>query len=120
MNYLKTVYKPILYTLSIIFISVFILTILSYFNILNYNLTTYTKFLISIISFILGGYKIGLISTKKGYIEGIKLSIILILIMIIISIIFNTFKYKSIIYYLILIISSSIGSMIGINKKNKD
>ena len=83
-------------------------------------MTTYIKFIIGIISFIIGGYFIGNKSTKKGYIKGIKFSLILIIFMIIISIIFNTFKYKSIIYYLVLIISSTIGSMIGINKKNKD
>ena len=120
MNYIKSIYKPLLYTFSIIFISCFIYTVFSYFNIISYNLGLYIKLLISVIAFFIGGFIIGKNSIKKGYIEGIKLSLILIVIMIIISIIFKVFKYKSIIYYLVLILSCVIGSMIGINKKNKD
>ena len=121
MKLIASIYKPLLYMLSIILISSIILTIFSYFNILNYNITIYIKLLIGIISFIIGGFIIGKNSIKKGYIEGIKLSIIAIIIMIIISIIFKVFKYKSIIYYLVLSVSCIIGSMIGINKKkNKD
>lgn len=120
MNYLKTIYKPLLYLFSTILILNLIITILSYFNIFSCNMTIYLKFITGIIAFIIGGYKIGQKSSKKGYLEGIKLSLIGILLMIIISIIFKGFKYRSIIYYLVLIVSSIIGSMIGINKKNKD
>ena len=120
MNYLKNIYKPFSYLFLIIIGSTFFITILSYFNILNHNISVYLKFLTSIIGFFVGGFLIGKKSIKKGYIEGLKFSLIIIFIMILISIIFKSFKYKSLIYYLILIISSIIGSMIGINKKNKD
>ena len=120
MNYLKTIYKPLLYLFSTILILNLIITIFSFFNIFSCNITIYLKFITGIVAFIIGGYKIGQKSLKKGYLEGIKLGLIGIIIMIILSIIFKGFKYRSFIYYIVLIISSVIGSMIGINKKNKE
>ncbi len=61
-------------------------------------------------------------SKNKAYIEGIKFSLIYILLSIIISyfIYHNSFSIKSIIYYFTIIISGILGSMVGINlKKNK-
>lgn len=119
MNYLRKVFKPIVLTITFIVIAVFITTLLNYFNILNYKLTIYLKFITSIISFFIGGLMIGYKSKKKGWLEGIKFSLIIISFMIIITLLLNEFEYKSLIFYNILLISSIIGSMFGITK-NKD
>ena len=59
-------------------------------------------------------------SKQKAYIEGIKFTSIYIIISIIFSfIIKNPFTIKLIISYLSLLLSGIIGSMIGINLKNK-
>ena len=117
MNYLKKIYKPLIYTFSIIIISTLIITALSYFNIINYKISIYLEIITGVIVFLIGGIKIGKLSNKKGYIEGLKFGLIILILMFIISLIFNLFKYKSLIYYLLLLISSIIGSMLGINKK---
>ena len=68
----------------------------------------------------LGGYKLGQKSNKKGYIEGIKLGIIFSIFLVIFNYLAfdNPFKIKYLLFYIILITSSSLGSMVGINKKN--
>ena len=67
---------------------------------------------------------IGIITGKntnsKGYLKGLLVSVICILILTLLSIIFKfTLNINSIIYYIILIISTIFGSMLGINKKTK-
>lgn len=119
MNYLKKVFKPIVFTILFILISLLIITLLNYFNILGYKLTIYLKFILGIIAFILGGFQIGIRSSKKGWLEGLRYSLIIIIPIIIISIIIRSFEYKCLIFYSILIISSVIGSMFGITK-NKE
>ena len=74
-------------------------------------------FNIIIISFFISGFILGKKTINKGYLEGIKLSIITIIIMIILSIILHSFKISNILYYLITSISIIFGSMIGITKK---
>lgn len=117
MNYLKRIYKPFIFVVVFILISTFLVTLLNFFNILNYKLTIFAKFLMTIIAFFIGGFKIGKISKKQGWLEGIKFSMFLIIPMVIINLVLKSFEYKALIFYLILIISNIIGSMFGINKK---
>lgn len=119
MKYIKKFFNPLLFTITFLIISIFILTILNYSNILNYSLTRYLKFILAIISLIIGGIKIGNRSYKNKWLEGTKFGFIIILFMIIISLIINKFYYKNLIYYFILLISSTIGGMIS-KGKNKE
>ena len=106
------------YTLGIIIIGTFMITLLNYFNLLSSNLANTLKLIIVIVSIFVGGFLLGKKSNKKGYLEGIKYSVIFILFLIVINlIIIRNFDIKSIIYFLIIIGSSTFGSMIGINKK---
>lgn len=119
MNYIKNFIKPLLFILGIIIIGLLVITPLNYFDIINGNITNILKIIIPMISIFIGGFMIGKISNKKGWLEGLKLGIVTILIFILISYIgFNeSFKLKSLIYYIILAMSSVFGSIIGINKK---
>ncbi len=58
---------------------------------------------------------------KKGLIEGLLLGLIFIVLMFIIKIILfdNDFNISTIIYYAILIITSMLGGMLGVNKKSE-
>lgn len=115
---MKNYIKPLLYIFGIILISVFVLTILNYFNIIKGNLLNIFKLIIPLISFFIGGIMIGRRSEQKGWINGIKLSLLTILIFIILSLIFKIeINFKNIFYYLILLVTTTFGSMIGINKK---
>ena len=55
---------------------------------------------------------------NKGYFYGLRLSLIMIILLITFSIIFNNINFIQIIYYFIAIFCITFGAMIGINKKN--
>lgn len=109
--------KSMIYTLSIIFISTIILTIFNYFNIINGIPLKIIMLIIPLIGVFIGSFKIGKISNTKGYIEGIKYSIIWILLFLITNLITKNFSLTSIIYYFIMMFLSSFAGIIGINKK---
>lgn len=109
--------KSILLILGLLLISSIIINILYYFDIINNNFIKYLKMILSIISFFIGGIYIGRKSISKGYINGLKLSLIIVIISLILGVIFNNLKLSRIIYYILTTISITFGSMIGINKK---
>jgi putative membrane protein (TIGR04086 family) len=68
-----------------------------------------------VLTFILGIIN-GKKASKKGYLEGLKLGSIIILILLIFNLIFiRKFSLNTFVYYLVIIASTTIGSMIGIN-----
>ena len=112
-NYLK--YFSIL--LISIIIPIFILTIFNYFEIINN--TNILKLIITLISIFINSFFLGKNSKSKGYIEGLKFGIIFIIFITLFNLILvNEFRLKILIYYLLIIITSMVGSTIGINKKN--
>ena len=113
----KNILKSLLIFLISITISTLILTILNYFNILNSKITSILKFLIPTTSISIISYLLGKKAMKKGYIEGLKFGGIITIIFSIITLLFKNFNTKSIIYYIILLLSSTLSSMIGINNK---
>ena len=120
-KYLKYL-KGLILVLGVLFSSTLLISILYYLNILNDGFNNYLLLLSSFISMLVGGIYIGLRSKEKGYVEGIKIGLISIFILMILSIILykTNINSKNIIYYLILLSSSILGSMIGINKKKTD
>ena len=112
-NYLKSFLYFIIPFLSLLLL----ITILYYFDIINNNIMKYLKIIIVILSSFIGGFKIGKLSIDKGYLKGILLSIIIIFIFFIISIITKNLNINQIVYYLIIIVCTTIGSMFGIYKK---
>lgn len=97
-----------------------VLTLLNYTQILKFNSIIKVNFVvISIVSFIFGILN-GRVSTKKGYIEGLKLGSIISFSLFLLNIIFiRKFSLSIFIYYLVIIVSTTFGSMIGINLKKK-
>ncbi len=115
---MKLYLKTILRVFVLILIFTFILTVFHYFNIINERFLDLFKMIISSITIIMGGYKIGKNSIKKGWLEGIKFGLIIISIFLVIVLIFKfDFSIKNLIYYLIILLSSVFGGMIGISKK---
>lgn len=120
MNKLKKYARISLIWLGVLLAYVFILTILNYTQILKFNsIIKLNFFMIAIITFIFGILN-GKTSAKKGYIEGIKMGLIIIALLFILNLIFyRTFNLSTFIYYIVILASSMFGSMIGINlKKN--
>lgn len=118
MNYLKKLCKIVITTILSIIILGFILTMLYYFDIINNNIYNIMKMIIVLLSLFINSYLLGKNSSKYGLIEGLKLGTIILIIMFILKMITkSSFDIRTIIYSIILLLTSSIGSVIGINKK---
>lgn len=119
MDNVKNYLIAIGYFLLVVAVFAIILTIFNYYDIVTNKLFKVVKVLIPSLALFIGGYKVGNNANKKGYIEGIKLSLIVIALLFMFSYLgFNaSFSISLILYYIILIISSMLGAMIGINKK---
>ena len=110
--------KSYLYFLIPLIILLFLLTIFYYFDIISQNTTKYLKIGIVIISALIGGFQIGQYSNTKGYLQGIILGTIISIIFFIISLFTKDLKPSQILYYLIIIITTTIGGILGINKNH--
>ena len=120
MNYLKRLGKVILFTLLSIIILGLLLNTLYYFDIISNNIYNIMKMIIVLTTLFINALILGKNIDKYGILEGLKLGAIFILIMIIINIITNsTFDIRTFIYSIIIILTTSIGSIIGINKLQK-
>ena len=116
MKFIKKTYKSWLYTFGIIAITTLFITILNYFNIINYQVVNIIKIITIITAFLIGGILIGRKSDSKAWLDGIKLSLLFILALLIINLFMHTkIDFKNLIYFLIVSISTTLGSMIGIN-----
>ncbi len=112
-KYLKVVLIPT------IFFIVFPL-ILSIINLFSIEISKVIYLVSIIIMTIITGFFLGSITEKKAYIKGLILGSILSLIMFIISLLLkSSFNIYTLIYYLIIIVSATFGSIIGITKKDK-
>ncbi|MFI3307528.1 MAG: TIGR04086 family membrane protein [Mycoplasmatota bacterium] len=121
MKVLKKITKSIALMIILLISLTFILSVLYYFNIVNASMNSILKILIPSFSFLITGLYVGKNSLKKGWLEGLKISFILLIILILFGyLLFNyQVSFKNFLYFLILISSSTLGSMIGINiKKN--
>ena len=120
MKQIKNILNGSLYIFISILILTFITTLLSYTNIISDKIIPIIQILISIISYFIGGISIGKKTSKKRYIEGLKLGVIFSILLIIFNLLIlkNTFEVKYLLYYFILIFSSTLASMICIEKKN--
>lgn len=97
-----------------------ILTIFDYFNLFSITAVNIIKLLIAIGSVFVGGYIVGKASLKKGWLEGLKLALMIIVILALLTLIFRLgFSSKTLIYYAIITASSVVGSMIGISTNEK-
>lgn len=122
MLYLKKLSKSLGISIIILLVMTFIITLLNYINLINIKIVNAFSYITPFISFFIGGLLLGKTSINKGWLEGIKFGLVII----ILSFIFNYlafdqgFNISNVILYTITILSSIIGSMVGINLKNSD
>ena len=120
MNYLKRLGKIIVTTILSIIILGFILTTLYYFDIISNNIYNIMKMIIILASLFINAFILGKKCEKYGLVEGLKLGGIFLLIMIIIKLVTNnSFDIRTFIYGVIILLTTSIGSVIGINNKQE-
>lgn len=121
MNKIKTLGKNLSLSLFFLIISTFILSIFSYFNLLNGKIITIIQMVLCFISIFIASFKQGICSTKRGYLEGLKIGMIFLIIIIIINLLFyRLFHFKNYIYYLLILSVSAFGGMIGISRKKNN
>lgn len=121
MNYLKKIGVSIGYMIGILLISLFIMTLLNYFGVFGPKVMSFFKIAILIASLFIGGWINGKRSLHDGWLEGLKLSGIVLLLFMLLSLLFFGihFTLKTAIFYLIIIGVTTFGSMIGINQKSE-
>lgn len=120
MTYIKRYGKRLIFTMISIIISLFIVSLLYYFNLISPNINKILKIIIILVNIFISSFILGKSTTSKGYLEGIKLALILIPTFILTSLITSSpLKLKVLIYYIIIFITSILGSMIGINRKKE-
>ena len=97
MNVIKYL-KVLLYILIPVLIFNIITTLLYYFNLIGSNVTNYLKLIMIVLSMLTGGVYIGSKATKKGWLEGIKvgLEVIILLFLIVAHLNFNQNYFKAI------------------------
>ena len=118
MNYVKKMIKSYFYMIGSILVLTFIVTLFNYFDIINNAVLNVLSFIIPLIGSVLGGFIIGKNALKNGWLEGLKIAIIFVFIIFIFNLIFiHNVNMKDVIFYILMVISSVLGSMLGINKK---
>ena len=114
MKYINELIKIIV----VCIISILILSLLSYFNIINENTHNIIEKIILFIMLFISGLNLGKLKEKKGYMEGIIFGGIIIGLLLLLRLIFiNKINLSNIIYYLLIIALTTTGSIFGINKK---
>ena len=119
MDYLKKIGKAMLYSISLILILTLIMTLLNYIGLINLNVVNIISYIIIFISLLIGGIILGRQSNNKGWLEGIKFSIIFIILLFVFNYLAfdEGYTISNFITYIIILISNILGSMIGINMK---
>ena len=121
MIHIKKHIIPFIYTIVIILIGSLISSGLYYFNITNDKLNVIFIYVTSILGILVGSIINAKESENKGIISGLIFFLISFIIMLILSLlIFKTnLSIKQIIYYIILLIFSIFGGIIGKNMDEK-
>lgn len=110
---LKVVLFPVL---AILFIPLLI----SIINLFKLEIPVAAYLIIIILIAFITGFLVGMQTKEKGYLKGLLTGLIMIVIMFLISLLLGS-KYSlyTFVYYLIIIISTTLGSMLGVNKTPK-
>ncbi len=69
---------------------------------------------------LISGFKCGLNSEEKAYLKGLKRGLIYVAILLLLNLLTLSFSFslKNFLYYLLIIMTSILGSIIGINRKH--
>lgn len=119
MSYLKKYGLRLFYNILEILLLILFMTTLYYFNIIGDKLYSFSKLIILLSSIFINSFILGRNTNNKGYLEGIRYGFIFILILFILTIFLSDIRLKILIYYIIIMTTSILGSMVGISKKKE-
>lgn len=94
-----------------------LLTALYYYDFISHTLFTFFLLFGFLFILFLNSYLLGRVSSKKGYLEGIKYGIVIICSFFTVTLICSKFQWKLLFYYAIILLTTVSGSIFGINKK---
>ncbi len=117
LKYLNSILKVLLINILLILLLSSFTTLLYYFNLLSSGVYNIFKLLVPLFSIFITTISFTKKVKEKGWFEGLKLGLLLIIVFIAISSFASTsFSIKMMLYYLIILITAILGGMIGINK----
>lgn len=118
MEIIKTYSLRFIFTILSIIICLLLITTLYHFDIISSNIYQLLKLIILLGNILISGIILGKKANSKGYLEGIKLGIFIIILFTITTLIFGQeLKLRLLLYDSIILITAILGGMIGINKK---
>ncbi len=121
MNRIKIYLRGVLIFYILFLMYLVIITTLNYYNVFNYKTISVVNFISMIMLFMFAGFGVALKSQKKGYINGLIIGAFNVVLFLFLAFILGESPKLTIgIYFLILLLSSTIGGMFGINFKNKN
>ena len=115
---MKYLLKTLGYYAIFIILVTFICSLLNLIGV-NSTITNLIIFIFNLLAFFILGFKNGKKASSKGYIAGLKMSGLFLLVLIVINLFTakNFFNVSTIIYYIVLVLAGTTGGMVGINKK---
>ena len=117
-------YKNILTSIGWFFgsllIYLIIITTLAHFNLISYKTVSVLSFIFMCLLFMYNGFSLGKKSIKRGFLSGLMIGTINIILVLLLAIILRSIPgFKSLIYFAVLLLSSTLGGMFGINFKKE-
>ena len=105
--------KALIYIFIPIFVFNIFISILYYFDVIGNGMIQYIKLFTVAISMLIGGIYIGNKASKKGWLEGMKVGLIVLFLLFLIRYLafYQGINLKTIIYYFILLISSMLNEL---------
>lgn len=119
MNYLKKILIRYFWTILETFLLSFIFTLLYYFDFISSHLFSIFLLFSLLIPIFINSLLLGKRSPRQGYLEGMKFSSPIIIFLFSITILLSKFQWKIFFYYFLILFTSIIGSILGINCKKK-
>lgn len=118
-------YKNILTSIGWFFgsllIYLIIITTLAHFNLISYKTVSVLSFIFMCLLFMYNGFSLGKKSSKRGFLSGLMIGTINIILVLLLAIILRSIPgFKSLIYFAVLLLSSTLGGMFGINFKKEN
>lgn len=118
MEIIKKYSYHFLYTIISMLIFLLLITTLYHFNIITSNIYQILKLIFLLGTILISGIILGKKATSKGYLEGMKLALFIIILFTLLTFLTNSdIKLRILLYDLIILITAILGGMIGINKK---
>ncbi len=117
MNKIINYLKSISLFLIIFFLYLLLISLISYFELLNYKVVGIINYVVIILLFFILGLKAANLEGRKGYLNGFLVSLILVLFFMLITLITDKIDFSKLIYFLTLIASSVTGGIIGVGNK---